>query len=341
LIDFDHWKKKHRSNTNSKLKSAYFNPKEFRGSGDAQPRSRGKWIIWILLIATGVSAVFVERGWTPETLLRKANIFFEMSDGDLIETAKSIISAKTIIPGVISTAQTGFKDDFKEVVIEFNPNQLIAAGYRYSTSHDFYATTEKMQGSISYRVQSGKPDSKTIKGEVIIHMWGFKSSIFGYNSRRTLQICPETIKQSSRLDDERQCGADLATGIAKIIETENGKTIKLKLRQTKDGEIKGFYVNDKGEDDLVGGFKLRDGDTIKNVMTHTLHFKGEVSDCKEIEPIVFEITSVKNNERQGDSFLHQTGQEFACKDQVKSRVRSGRIVHEIKEKSDQSKPKAG
>jgi hypothetical protein len=64
---------------------------------------------------------------------------------------------------------------------------------------------------------------------------------------------------------------------------------------------------------------------LKNVLTHSLHFVGKISDCDEIQPFKIVVSKVKNNDVSGASFAHKSDPNFICKNHVVNGVTSNKI----------------
>ena len=110
-----------------------------------------------------------------------------------------------------------------------------------------------------------------------------------------------------------------------FIKTELGKPIRLRLQSKQDGILSGYYFNEFGKQVEIGGYKIPSDAKLKNVLTHSLHFVGEISDCNEIQPFKIVVSKVKNNDVSGVSFAHKSDPTFICKNHVMNSVVSNKI----------------
>ena len=368
IMDRDYWREKH----NPKKKAAgdgkgtfkfldrkveIYNPKAFRGSGknttntyqrNLSTGSVGSFFgrvlnrrtIYLLLLVVMIVSTFVaERSLTVQSVWEKFNIFLQKENGSLIRATARLASSKDIIPGIISTAQTDFKNNFGMVDIEIDLSKATPDGERYSSNHDFYFDTKtadgrNMNGSIAYRVLSLESDKKTLNGKVNLYMWGANSPLQGRSSRMDKQICPSSITRNSDKDDEMKCDTRLAHNISLLVKSDITKPIKLRLVRRDNTNLMAYFIDHKNYITEIGGFKVSKDAQLKNVVTHTLHLDGKISDCAEMKPISFQILSVSNSGLKGSSSIHKADEKFECKDKIKGAINKGKIIQSVVQSSN-------
>ena len=331
IQDRDYYRDKNAVNIN-------YNPKEFRGSSGSSvnkaPESKAKkrhfsgrrfWY-WLLLIISAISAIAVERVLTFETIKTKFEIFLRKSEGSPIKAIENLINSKDIIPGITAAAQTNFRKTFKTIDIEFSIPNVNEALSRYSLHTDFYFEGPDGNGSIAFKILNFDAKKNVVDGKIDLYMWGAVSPIYGDDAKRELQHCPAHVKRALEVSDSRECAAKLSHNMSVLTRTAMGKPIKIRLVNKENDAIHGFYTNEFGKQMMIGGFNIAPGARIKNLVTHSIHYPGTISDCEEMKPVSFEIISVKNDGVVGSMFAHKLDDKYECKGRVIANAKNGKII---------------
>ena len=329
----------------SSFKEKIYNPKEFRSSSTNQrgdqfgsvrstssssiskfvSKLNNRYLYFVLVVAMIASSFIVERGLTFEAVKNKIEIFLKKEDGSIVNATAALVTSKDIIPGIIATSQTDFKNTLGTIDVEIEIPTDTKNFERYSTNHDFYYDKEHTNGSIAYKVISVDKDKNILNGKVNFYMWGATLPITTPITRIDKQLCPSKVERFENKDDKSECEKRLGHNMSVFIKTELGKPIRLRLQSKQDGVLSGFYFNEFGKQVEIGGFKIPSDAKLKNVLTHSLHFVGKISDCDEIQPFKIVVSKVKNNDVSGASFAHKSDPNFICKNHVVNGVTSNKI----------------
>ena len=319
------------------LENKIYNPREFRSSSQdsaissawnkerSLPQNPFKKILtyrslYISLFIVMIALSFIiERGVTFEAIRNKIEIFLTKKNGSIINATASLAQSKDIIPGIIATSQTDFKNSLEIIDIGIDIPSDSQNFERYSTNHDFYYDKEHTNGSIAYRVISIDKEKNILNGKVNFYMWGASSAIKTSITRMENQLCPSKIERFEDKDDKKECEKRLGDNMSVSIATELGKPIRLRLHSKKENLLSGYYLNEFGKQMEIGGFKIPADAMIRNVLTHSLHFIGTISDCDEIKPFKIIISSVKNNGINGSASSHKMDPKFVCNSRVFNR----------------------
>jgi hypothetical protein len=310
--------------------SPYYNPKEFRGSKTLAKRFRLKWIYWLLLIATVVSVIAVERGITIEAIKTKLSVFYQQSDGSIINATKSLFASKDIIPGIIATAQTDFKTNLGIVDIEIDPIKAVLNYDRYNIAHNFHYEKNGMGGAIGMKILSVDRVKNSINARVGMHMWGAKSQFASSLGKLDQQICAGDLIRGDKADDRLECKGNLAFAISSQIKMDFGSILRLRLDFRNPEKIVGHYSTDGKNFSELGGFNLYAPVQPKKSITHSLGAGGVVSDCAELLPVEFVTVAVKNNSSFGSTFVHDKEKSFECNARVINRVIDKKVAQGVK-----------
>jgi hypothetical protein len=333
-----------QSESNS-LQEKTYNPKEFRSSnsnqrgnqfGNARSTSssaisklvlklNNRYLYFVLVVVMIASSFIVERGLTFESVKNKIEIFLKKEDGSIVNATTALATSKDIIPGIIATSQTEFKNSLGTIDVEIEIPKDSKNFERFSTNHDFYYDKEHTYGSIAYQVKSIEKEKNILNGKVNFYMWGATLPITTPISKLDKQICPSKIERFDDKDDKQNCENRLAHNMSVLIKTELGKSIKIRLVSNQDSLLTAFYFNEFGKQTEIGSFKIPSDAKLKNVLTHSFHFQGKISDCDEIQPFTFTISKVKNNNLNGVSFAHKADSTFVCKHRVLNSVSNNQI----------------
>ena len=284
-----------------------------------------RFVYFALVVAIIVSSFIVDRGFTFETIKNKIEIFLKKEDGSIVNATTALATSKVIIPGIIATSQTDFKNTLGTIDVDIDIPIDSINFERYSTNHDFYYDKEHTNGSIAYKVVSVDKDNNVLNGKVNFYMWGATLPITTSITRIDKQLCPSKVERFENEDDKRECEKRLGHNMSAFIKTELGKPIRLRLQSKQDGILSGYYFNEFGKQVEIGGYKIPSDAKLKNVLTHSLHFVGEISDCNEIQPFKIVVSKVKNNDVSGVSFAHKSDPTFICKNHVMNSVVSNKI----------------
>jgi len=329
----------------SSFKEKIYNPKEFRSSstnlrgdqfGSARSASsssiskfvsklNNRYLYFVLVVVMIASSFIVERGLTFEAFKNKIEIFLKKEDGSIVNATAALATSKDIIPGIIATSQTEFKNPLGTIDVEIDIPSDSKNFERYSTNHDFYYDKEHTNGSIAYKVISVDKDKNILNGKVNFYMWGATLPITTSITRIDKQLCPSKVERFENQDDKSECEKRLGHNMSAFIKTELGKPIRLRLQSKQDGILSGYYFNEFGKQVEIGGFKIPSDAKLKNVLTHSMHFVGKISDCDEIQPFKIVVSKVKNNDVSGASFAHKSDPNFVCKNHVMNSVASNKI----------------
>ena len=329
----------------SAFKEKIYNPKEFRSSstnqrgdqfGGARSTSsssiskfvsklNNRYLYFVLVVAMIASSFIVERGLTFEAVKNKIEIFLKKEEGSIVNATAALATSKDIIPGIIATSQTDFKNTLGTIDVEIEIPTDIKNFERYSTNHDFYYDKEHTNGSIAYKVISVDKDKNILNGKVNFYMWGATLPITTSITRIDKQLCPSKVERFENKDDKSECEKRLGHNMSAFIKTELGKPIRLRLQSKQDGILSGSYFNEFGKQVEIGGFNIPSDAKLKNVLTHSMHFVGKISDCDEIQPFKIVVSKVKNNDVGGTSFAHKSDPNFICKNHVLNIVVSNKI----------------
>jgi hypothetical protein len=332
LMDRDYWKERHRGNSNSKVKDAYYNPKEFRKSLKARARFNFKWIYWaVILIGVGAT-IAMERGITIESLKTKAEVIRAKYDGSIFDAIREIFDAKDIIPGILLVAQTDFKGPMKRVEVEIDLSKALDNFERYGVGQDFYYENKGVNGSIGYRVTSIDKKNGYVNGKVVMLMWGAESPFAASLTHLDNQICSGNIvRGKENKNDKLECGNSYAFSMSTKTRHKIGNNFKIALDFTEKDKLRGYYADDEGNLKELGGFNLYPSMKPKPLLTHNLSFSGVISDCREMKPIEFSIGKINNGNDVGKSFAHQVDKAFECNSRLALRIAGGKITHIVKD----------
>lgn len=284
-----------------------------------------RFVYFALVVTYSVSSFIVDRGFTFETVKNKIEIFLKKEDGSIVNATTALATSKVIIPGIIATSQTDFKNTLGTIDVDIDIPIDSINFERYSTNHDFYYDKEHTNGSIAYKVVSVDKDNNVLNGKVNFYMWGATLPITTSITRIDKQLCPSKVERFENEDDKQECEKRLGHNMSAFIKTELGKPIRLRLQSKQDGILSGYYFNEFGKQVEIGGYKIPSDAKLKNVLTHSLHFVGEISDCNEIQPFKIVVSKVKNNDVSGVSFAHKSDPTFICKNHVMNSVVSNKI----------------
>jgi hypothetical protein len=168
-------------------------------------------------------------------------------------------------------------------------------------------------------------EKNILNGKVNFYMWGATLPITASITRIDKQLCPSKVERFENKDDKSECEKRLGHNMSAFIKSELGKPIRLRLQSKQDGILSGYYFNEFGKQVEIGGFKIPSDAKLKNVLTHSMHFVGKISDCDEIQPFKIVVSKVKNNDVSGASFAHKSDPNFVCKNHVVNSVVSNKI----------------
>lgn len=327
------------------LKENIYNPKEFRSSSTNQRSDQfdtsrntisssiskfililnNRYLYFALVMLMIASAFIVERGLTFEAVKNKIETFLMKENGSIINATAALATSKDIIPGIIATSQTEFKNPLGTIDVEIEIPVDSKNFERYSTNHDFYYDNKYTNGSIAYKLISIDKDKNILNGKVNFYMWGATLPITTSFTRIDKQLCPSKVERFENKDDKSECEKRLGHNMSAFIKTELGKPIRLRLQSKQDGILSGYYFNEFGKQVEIGGFKIPSDAKLKNMLTHSMHFVGKISDCGEIQPFKIVVSKIKNNDVSGTSFAHKSDPNFVCKNHVMNTVASNKI----------------
>ncbi|NBX54046.1 MAG: hypothetical protein EBT70_03085 [Betaproteobacteria bacterium] len=332
MMDRDYWRDKYNKNTSQKTAS----PTVAKFMADMQSqidsltqkkRARNrKLLILTLSILLILSTYFMERVGSLEALKTKIQIYLKRNNDSPINTISGIASSKDIIPGILATGQTDFSKQLGVVELEVDLKTAVKNNVRYSIHNDFYYDKDGTNGSIALKIVNVDEKNGTYSGKLNVYMWGAILPITTPISRIDKQICPAKITYSKSEDDKRECEMRLGHNMSTFIKGNISKPLRLKMDFRAKEKMLASYQDESGEYIEIAGFTIPKDAKIKNVITHTLHFTGVISDCLEIQPIEFRIQSIKNDGISGRSSLHKQNSQFSCINNVYSKDASGVIT---------------
>jgi hypothetical protein len=186
-----------------------------------------------------------------------------------------------------------------------------------------------LEGLIVFSIKSVDSINRLIKGKLNFYVWNAESTNPKFPLNYDRDVCLGELKRSKNDDDSLKCNGPSAKNIFIYTESKIDDQIILRIRVREAGLIQVFFVNGGGQESEVGSIRFPKDAHLKKVMMHTLSFQTNISDCDEMPNFEINLLSIKNNSREGNSFVVKGDEKFVCFNKTGVKLKDGKIIQSV------------